>query len=464
MRGPFHSVPHTSGFRVPSSPSPAHPFTRRPHRTLVALSLPVLFSLVAEPVTGLVDTAFVAQLGSEALAGLGVGTILLSGVFWIFNFLGIGTQTEVARAEGQGTPERLRDVSGLALTLAGGFGILLLLAGLPLTGPLVSLMGADGALHGSATTYVQIRWVGAPAVLITVAAFGTLRGLQDMRTPLWIALSLNVLNVGLDAVLIEGVGPVPAFGIAGAAWASVAGQWFGAFGAAWAVVRRHGWPSRLNAGDARRLLRVGGDLFVRTGLLTLFLLLTTRAATRIGADAGAAHQAIRQVWMFTALFLDAFAVTGQSLVAYFRGAAEPDETLRVARLVCLWSLGTGVVLGLAMWLGTPLVNRLFVPATAAALFVPAWQVAACSQPLNALTFATDGLHWGTGDFRFLRNVVLLATTAGSGGLFFLRGDAPGALTIVWMITAGWISLRAFFGVARIWPGLGRSPWQAKASA
>ncbi|RMF60374.1 MAG: MATE family efflux transporter, partial [Bacteroidetes bacterium] len=114
--------------------TPPHPFTRRPHRTLIGLSAPVLFSLVAEPVTGLVDTAFVARLGAPPLAALGVGTMVLSSVFWIFNFLGVGTQTEVAQAHGRGDTTHARRMNGLALALAAVFGGMLLLAGYPLSG------------------------------------------------------------------------------------------------------------------------------------------------------------------------------------------------------------------------------------------------------------------------------------------------------------------------------------------
>lgn len=64
-----------------------HPFTQRPHRTLLVLSVPVLFPMIAEPLTGLVDTAFVARLGAAPLAALGAGATALSSIFWIFNFL-----------------------------------------------------------------------------------------------------------------------------------------------------------------------------------------------------------------------------------------------------------------------------------------------------------------------------------------------------------------------------------------
>ena len=100
-----------------------HAFDQRPHRTLLVLSVPVLLSLIAEPLTALVDTAFVSELGDGPMAALGVGTTLLSAVFWIFNFLSVGTQSEVARFAGAGQLDRARDQNALALTLAGAFGI-----------------------------------------------------------------------------------------------------------------------------------------------------------------------------------------------------------------------------------------------------------------------------------------------------------------------------------------------------
>ena len=439
-----------------ASPS-AHPFERTPHRTLIGLSLPVLLSLTAEPLTGLVDTAFVARLGAEALAALGVGTMVLSSIFWIFNFLGIGTQTEVGQALGRQTPERAAQMTGLALVLATGFGVLAIVLGWPLTSPMAVGMGASGAMLDGAVTYIRIRWFGAPAVLVTLVAFGALRGVQDMKTPLWIAVAVNALNILLDAILIFGYGPFPALGIAGAAWASVVSQWLGAGWALWAVYRRLGKPGALPLREMVKLLVVGGDLFVRTGFLTLFLILTTRAATRIGVEAGAAHQAIRQVWVFTALFLDAFAITAQSLVAYFMGAQDLKHARQVARVACQWSLGAGVALGVVMWIGKDAVAALLVPPEAWVVFGPAWLVAALVQPINALPFATDGIHWGTGDFRYLRNVVVLATIIGAIGIYLVDETAPQALTWVWIVTAVWIAVRALFGVLRIWPGIGNGP-------
>jgi MATE family multidrug resistance protein len=421
-----------------------------------------MLSMVAEPLTGLADTAFVARLGAVPLAALGVGTIAMSSFFWIFNFLGIGTQTEIARSLGQGRPERAREVAGLAIVLAIALGIVVAVAGLPAAPALARLLGAEGAVQATAVTYLRWRLLSAPAVLIIIASFGALRGLQDMRTPLWIAASLNLVNIALDYLLIFGAGPVPALGVAGAALASVASHWFGALLALEAVRRRLGLPRHLRMGDALRLLVVGRDLFLRTAFLTLFLLLTTRAATRIGIQAGAAHQAVRQVWLLTALILDGYAAAAQSLVGYFLGAGQRAAARRVAAVACQWSLASGVALTAGMLAMGSLTAAALVPAGAEGLFYPAWQVAALSMPLNALSFATDGIHWGSGDYRFLRNVMLLSTAAGAAAIWMLDESLAGALTRVWMITAGWIAVRAIFGMLRIWPGIGASPFRKPA--
>jgi len=438
-----------------------HPFTLRPHRTLVALSLPVLLSMTAEPITALVDTAFVASLGSVALAALGVGTTALTSLFWIFNFLGIGSQTEVAQALGKGNPEKAGGIASLALTMGAGFGVLLIALLLPILDWLAALLGASGTVRVEAVNYMHFRLYGAPAVLLMMVTFGVLRGLQDMRTPLWIAIGFNALNVLLDWLLIFGNGPFPAMGVSGSALASTISQWLGALVGLIIVAVKLGLSFTFTLRDAVNLLRVGGDLFVRTGLLLFFLAYTTRAATRLGADAGAAHQAIRQVYSFTSLTLDAYAATVQSLVGYFVGRNAIDWVKRVVRVGASWSLWTGGALAVLMWLGREFVADFLVPETAVRVFLPAWAVSAFSQPVSSLAFLTDGVHWGTGDYRFLRNAMIVAALVGLGGISLLEFFDTDALYWVWIVVGIWVSVRALFGVLRIWPGIGNSIFREK---
>lgn len=432
-------------------------FLKSPLHTFFSLWVPVLFSLVAEPLTGLVDTAFVARLGADSLASLGVGTMVLSGVFWIFNFLSVGSQTEVSQALGRRDMERGIRIGSLAMLLALFAGLVLMLLAWLFAAPVANAMGAADTVHRQTVVYIQWRAGGAPAVLLTLTAFGVMYGLQDMRMPLVIAVSVNAMNILLDWTLIFGMGPIPAMGIAGAAAASAVSQWIGAGWAVYRVYRRLGFTPRIQMVDIRRLLQVGVDMFVRTGMLTVFLLLATRAATRLGPDAGAAHQAIRQVWVFTALFLDASAITAQSLIGWFVGSGQIAEARKVAGFVCLWSTLVGTMLAAAMLGGRHVIAAILVPPSALALFFPAWTAAAVTQPIGALAFVTDGIHWGTGDFRYLRNVVALATACGGLGLWMLGDGHPALLTGIWWITGLWISIRACFGLLRIWPAIGNSP-------
>ncbi len=435
----------------------AHPFVAAPHRTLVALAFPVLVSLLAEPITGLVDTFFLARLGAPLLAGLGVATALLSGVFWVFNFLGIGTQTEVARASGAGSLDQGRRAATLAVALAALLGVLLAASSLAVLEPVARWMGARGDSFDAAVLYLEVRLIGAPAVLVMLAGFGALRGLQDMQTPLRIALVTNLINVVLDPILIFGLGPLPALGIGGAAAASVATQWIGAAWAVLAVRARLGLDWRLEPRRVLALLVVGRDLVIRTALLLAFQVLATRFANLAGVESGAAHQAVRQFWLLSALALDAWAAAAQSLVGFFRGAARIPLARRVAAVACQWSLASGFALAFVMLGCAGLVAQGFVPPEARAVFPAAWTAGALAQPVNALAFATDGIHWGTGDYRYLRNGMLAATGLGAAALWAVDLHAADALAQVWYVTALWISMRAAFGVVRIWPAPGRSP-------
>lgn len=440
----------------PESP-PRSAFERAPHRTIVGLTIPVLGSLVAEPLTGLVDTAFVKELGAAPQSALGMATIALSAMAWVFSFLGIGSQTEVALARGRGDLERERHVGTTAMTFAIGVGGILAIAGCLLVHPLTRLLGADGSTHDHAVDYLLLRLPALPAVLITFVGSGILRGRQDMKTPLAIAVGVNVLNIALDPLLIFGAGPVPALGLRGAAMASSFSLCLGALASWWSVRDVAPLRLRLDLEVARSLLATGRDLFVRTASLTLFLVIATREATELGPRAGAAHQAIRSIWIFLALLLDAWAASAQSLVATFLGAGRVATALQVARLSTLWAFGTGVALLVAMLAGTSLVEQLLVPDEAREVFLGAWVACSLFQPVNALSFVTDGIHWGTRDYAFLRNAMVLITASSLLVLAALKALDLASLAAVWWVTGLWISLRALAGCLRIWPGAGRAP-------
>jgi multidrug resistance protein, MATE family len=435
-------------------------FIRKPYHTFFVLALPILFSLIAEPLTGMIDTAFIARLGAEELAALGVGTTVLSSFFWVFGFLGIGAQTEISQALGAKNMKQAKTTASLTLMLGMMVGTVILIAGIGFSQPIAELMGAEGKVLLLSDNYMFYRFLGAPAILLSFTEFGIFRGMMDMKSPLWLALGINGLNILLDALLIFGLGPIPALGVSGAALASSVSQWLGALVGLWIIWRKLGFTCRVDFKTIQRLMVIGSNMFIRTGLLTLFLLLTTRSATKIGPENGAAHQAVRQTWLLAALWLDAFAVAAQSLVAFYIGSGKRKLAKRAAFYSCLLSFYSGVVIAAMMWISESALSYLLVPASAAELFSAIWLISCLSQPINALAFASDGIHWGTSDFSYLRNVMILASLIGGLLLFNINLQSPNALFQVWLCIAVWCGLRSLFGILRIWPGIGKSPFVA----
>ncbi|MFT4605022.1 MAG: MATE family multidrug resistance protein, partial [Rhodothermales bacterium] len=103
------------------------------------------------------------------------------------------------------------------------------------------------------------------------------------------------------------------------------------------------------------------------------------------------------------------------------------------------------------------IRELLVPPDAVGLFDSAWWVAIVMLPLSGLTFATDGIHWGTGDFAYLRNATVIATLMAGLVLVALEGAGILSLAGVWWLTTAWVGIRAVIGMIRVWPGSRNAP-------
>ncbi|SIO26735.1 MATE family efflux transporter [Halodesulfovibrio marinisediminis] len=428
-----------------------HAYKNAPAKTFASMSIPVLLSLIAEPLTGLVDTAFVATLGTEPLAALGIGTMVLTSAFWIFNFLGIGTQTEISHCIGADNKKTTSITASTALLLALAIGLIAWLLPLLFLPQISQFMGAEGAMQNLSISYMTCRLAGGPAVLFTMAAFGIFRGLQDMRTPLVVTTIVNALNVLLDWLLIFGIGPFPELGVAGAALATTISQYVGMAITLYALHKKLQLTPKFDLPRCKRLLSIGWDMTVRTGLVIAFLLYCTRTATQAGAIEGAAHQGIRQFVVFNTLLLDTFAITGQSLTGYFKGKNDNTMIKQVIRQTFKYSFITGIITGGLMIAGADLFAKFLIPTESWAVFFPAWTVVALSQPTNSLSYATDGILWGIGDFAFTRNAMCISCIIGIGFIGLITTVQPlQPLLWIWLATGGMMLIRSALGCYRCW--------------
>ncbi|MGH9116336.1 MAG: MATE family efflux transporter [Acidimicrobiales bacterium] len=398
-------------------------------REILRLAVPAFGALVAEPLYLLADTAVVGHLGTDELAGLAVAAAILLSGYSIFIFLAYGTTAAVARLIGAGNQREAAHQGIQSLWLAVAIGVVVTGAGLLLAGPLVSLFGGRGAVAANALVYLRISLLGGPALLVVLAGTGYLRGRQDTRTPLVVAVVSAGFNLALELVLIYGLG----FGIGASALSTVLAQVGAAAVYATGVVRAvrtFGISLRPHVASIGRLAAVGVDLLVRTMALRVTISLSTAVAARIGTAAVAAHEVAFAIWSLLALGLDAIAIAGQAMTGRRLGADRPDDARAAANRMIELGVGLGAGFGLLVVLLRPVVPELFTddPAVVALTGFLLWFVAAM-QPVNAVVFVLDGVLIGAGDMRFLARAMAAATAV------FVVGAAA---VLVLDLGVGWL--------------------------
>jgi putative MATE family efflux protein len=406
---------------------------RRHDREIVRLAVPAFLALVAEPLFLLGDAAVVGHLGTEELAGLGVAATVLQTAVGLCVFLAYGTTASVARSLGAGDLRGALAQGVDGLWLATGLGVVLTVAGVALADPLVGLFGASAAVEEQAVTYLRVAVLGVPPLLLMLAATGVLRGLQDTRTPLVVAVAGNAANLLLNVVLVYGAG----LGIAGSALGSVLAQLGSAAALTLVVVRgarRERASLRPDVPGIRRSGRAGVALVVRTLTLRAALLVTAVAVTA-GGTAGeiATHQLAMTLWGFLAFVLDAVAIAAQAITGRYLGAGDVTAVREVTSRMVRWGWVGGAVTGVLLAAASPLLGPLFTgDAAVHDLLVPVLLVAALGQPMAGVVFVLDGVLIGAGDGRYLAWAGVVVLVLYAPVLLLLTGAVDG-LVAVWAV-------------------------------
>lgn len=405
-------------------------------RDIFRLALPALGALASEPLYVLVDTAIVGHIGTTQLAALALATTILLSGFTVFNFLTYGTTAQVARLHGAGEDAQAAEVGAQAQWLALAVGAGLLVLAFALAPPLVTLIGGgeDAAVRDDAITYLRIAALGAPAFMLASAGQGYLRGTGDLRTPLVILVCAHAVNVVLELVFVYGLD----LGLPGSAWGTVIAQ-LGMAAAFVVVQRRAGWASP-DWARIRRLMRIGGEIAVRTTALLAVFLVCSGVLARVDAPSLAAHQIGYQLFLFIALVLDAIAIAGQVIVGRSLGAGDPDGAYAAARRMIGWSVLLGAGFAVLLVVLQPLLPGVFtddarVIERAEAL----WPLLVVMMPFNGAVFALDGILIGAGDTRFIAVAMVLSGAVGVAGAVL-------AASAGWGVAGVWAALCAFIGV------------------
>ncbi|MEN3536319.1 MATE family efflux transporter [Microbispora sp. ZYX-F-249] len=401
-----------------------------PLRQILALAVPALGVLAAEPLYLLVNTAVVGRLGAVPLAGLSVGGIVLAQIASQMTFLSFGTTARAARLYGAGRRADAVTEGVQATWLGAVVGLVITLAGQLLAAPVAGLLAGDGPVADAAVSWLRIALLGAPLILVTMAGNGWMRGVQDMRRPLRYVLLGNGISAVICPVLVYGLG----WGINGSAVANVVAQLISASLFVRALAAE-GVPLAPVPSAIRAQLGMARDLVVLGLAFQTCWVSATAVAARTSAAAAGAHQVVFQLWMFLAFVLDALAIAAQALVGAALGADDAARARRLAWRVTGCGLVFGSLLGVVFAaLAGSLPHVFTTDATVLAEMPQAWWFFVVLQPIGGVVFALDGVLLGAGDAAYLRTATV-------------SGAVLGFLPVVWA------SLRFGWGLVGIWSGL-----------
>lgn len=421
-------------------------------REILRLAVPALGALIAEPFFLLADSAMVGHLGSTPLAGLGLASAVLQTVIGLMIFLAYSTTPSVARWLGAGDRGRAISVGVDGLWLALGLGVVLGAIGWLASPALIGAFGATPEVTAGAVGYLRISMLGLPAMLLVFAATGLLRGLQDTRTPLYVAGIGFATNIALNAVFIYGLG----LGLAGSAIGTVIAQWGMVAVYLWVVTRlarAAGAVLRPQRSGMALGATSGGWLFLRSVGLRAAMLLAVFVATQLGSPELAAFQVAMTLFATLAFALDSLAIAAQALVGQALGAGDLGAVRAILRRCLEWGILCGIVIGIVLVGTSGVLGGLFTSsADVVALLPPTLVVLGLSVPLGGLVFVLDGVLIGAGDARYLAlsgllNVAVFASLALAALVWMPAGpagsaDAAGLARLMAAFAFGYLGARA----------------------
>lgn len=382
-----------------STLAPVAPSEARPADVL-RLAWPIMVSMASYSIMGLVDSLFVGQLGTSALAAVGLATSAthLASALWI-GCLG-GVRVLIAQRSGADdlASARVFAWQGIWLALLAG-ALTACLA--PFAPAMLGLFGASGDVVSQGSGYLGVRLVGSTFVFLVFALQGWFQGRGDTRTPMRAVLAGNLLNVVLDPVLIHGLFGFPALGAAGAAVATalafgVQVVWLGV-----AASRDLGARVALRWDDLREILRVGLPMGTHFVLDVASFALFAMLLASVGEAHLAAHVVVVRVLMVSVLPGHAIGEATGVLVGRALGGGQPEVARRS------WASGTLVAVAIMSvfgvgFLSVPelLLGPFGVEPDVLELGVGVLALAGLVQAFDAVAMVAVGALNGAGDTRF----------------------------------------------------------------
>lgn len=324
-------------------------------KEILKIALPSIVTNITVPLLGIVDVAITGHIGNStvAIGAIAVGGLVFNMVYWLFNFLRMGSSGLTAQAYGRGDGAGQKQVLRMGLTVAIVCGLAIFCLQRPLEWFAHWVIEPSDEVWALAVQYFRIRVWAAPAVLMLFALNGWFVGMQNSRFPLYIAVGQNLINIAISYVLVFYYG----MGVEGVALGTVIAQYAGLL-AAWKLStylstnivdnsvsmsyeREIVDKSKEKRASYQQFFTVNRDIFFRM----ICLIAVTTAFTTYGSHLGdtllAVNTLLLQLFTLFSYFSDGFALAGEAIVGKYYGASRFANIDRVVKRLFVW--GAGVV-------------------------------------------------------------------------------------------------------------------------
>jgi len=386
-------------------------------RQILGLALPAIVANITTPLLSLVDVAIVGHLGSAVYVGaIAVGGSIFSMLYWLFGFLRFGTSGLTAQALGRGSARQTSLLLQRSLLIALGFGIILITAHYPLGHAALSFMDTDADTAGKAWLYFSILIYGAPASLATFALTGWFVGMQDTRTPMWISLLVNVVNITASLILVYAMD----YDLAGVAYGTLLAQWAGFIvsAATCAIhykVRPQPLSELLHVSELKTFFKVNTDIFLRTVCLIAVTVWFTRTGAGLGPVMLAVNTLLMQFFILFSYIMDGFAFAGEAICGKSYGASDSHSLNRQIHRLLQWGLALATVFTAGYALGGQYLITLLTNDSGVIETAEKYRLWAAGIPLAGfMAFTWDGVLTGV-----TRTRLMLGTMSAASAIFFI---------------------------------------------
>jgi MATE family, multidrug efflux pump len=334
-------------------------------KTLIKLTIPMIFGMVGMVAFNLADTYFVGKIGALELAALSYTFPVVFVIASLALGLGMGTSAVISRAIGEGNHQKVQRLTTDSLLLGISLVVCFVIAGLLTIKPLFSLLGASAEVLPLIRKYMTLWYIGMPFVVVPMVGNNAIRATGDTKTPSMIMMTAAGINFVLDPILIFGLGPFPKLGIEGAALATVFARFTTFSFALWVLGKRDKMITFVKpkfsevTASWKAILFIGGPLASSRMIVPVTTGFVTRILSGYGTEPVAGFGVSSRIEFFALAVIFALSAIFGPFIGQNLGAGKIDRIKRSIFLSMRFSILWGIILLILFLVSGKFIGQIF---------------------------------------------------------------------------------------------------------